>query len=313
MDVYEKILAVNMGVKPGEKVLIVYDENMKKIAVALAEAAKNLTPFSEMIETIVAKTNGEEPTEEVAAKMKESDVVLCITTKSLTHTKARVNACKNNARIATMPGVDEEMLLRTMSADYGKLSENAMKVIGAFNEGKEVHVTTSLGTDFSFSIGRKEKIVPEGLIHDSGRFNNLPAGEADISPLHGSANGIVVVDLSFASVGKLEEPIKLVIENGFAVSIEGGKQAVILREKLGQFGPDAFNLAEFSFGLNEKAEITGKTIEDEKKLGTSHVALGSDKSYGGSIDVPIHLDGVFDKPTIEVDGKVIVKEGELLL
>ena len=73
------------------------------------------------------------------------------------------------------------------------------------------------------------------------------------------------------------------------------------------------NIAEFSIGTNEKAKITGITLEDEKVLGTAHIALGNNKSYGGKVDVPLHLDGVFYSPTIFVDKKKIMEKGKLLI
>ncbi len=76
---------------------------------------------------------------------------------------------------------------------------------------------------------------------------------------------------------------------------------------------DVYNIAEFAVGLNNKAKIIGNILEDEKVYGTAHVALGNNKSYGGKIDVPIHLDGVFDKPTVFIDNKKIMDNGKLII
>ncbi|RMF05165.1 aminopeptidase, partial [Candidatus Woesearchaeota archaeon] len=53
-------------------------------------------------------------------------------------------------------------------------------------------------------------------------------------------------------------------------------------------------------------------LEDEKVLGTAHVALGNNISFGGSVNVPVHIDGVFRKPTVFVDGRKITENGKLL-
>jgi leucyl aminopeptidase (aminopeptidase T) len=48
-------------------------------------------------------------------------------------------------------------------------------------------------------------------------------------------------------------------------------------------------------------------------MGTIHIALGDNKSMGGNVDVPIHLDGIVKKPTVYFDGKLIMKNGKLLV
>ncbi|UCF56149.1 MAG: aminopeptidase, partial [Deltaproteobacteria bacterium] len=63
---------------------------------------------------------------------------------------------------------------------------------------------------------------------------------------------------------------------------------------------------------NDCAQLSGIVLEDEKVLGTAHFALGNNISFGGSTDVPIHLDGVLRDPTITVDGKRIMQQGHLL-
>ncbi len=48
-------------------------------------------------------------------------------------------------------------------------------------------------------------------------------------------------------------------------------------------------------------------------MGTIHIALGDNKSMGGSVNVPVHLDGIIKSPTVYFDGKVIMKSGKLLV
>jgi hypothetical protein len=55
-----------------------------------------------------------------------------------------------------------------------------------------------------------------------------------------------------------------------------------------------------------------EVLEDEKILGTVHVALGDNHTIGGIVEVPSHLDGVILSPTLEIDGKIIMAEGRLL-
>ena len=60
-------------------------------------------------------------------------------------------------------------------------------------------------------------------MHKKGDFSNLPAGEAYIAPVEGTAHGLIVVDGAMAGVGKVLKPLKLFVKNGYVTKIEGGK------------------------------------------------------------------------------------------
>ena len=82
---------------------------------------------------------------------------------------------------------------------------------------------------------------------------------------------------------------------------------------LSAHGTDGTNIAELGIGTNEKAILTGEVLEDEKILGTAHVAFGASAAIGGTVQVPVHLDCVVTRPSVEVDGTEIVRDGELLV
>jgi leucyl aminopeptidase (aminopeptidase T) len=121
-----------------------------------------------------------------------------------------------------------------------------------------------------------------------------------------------MVDGSLAGIGLAEEPVELVVEGGHLTSARGG-QGMAFMELLTEHGEDGTNVAEVGIGTNEKAKLTGETLEDEKIAGTCHVAFGASAGIGGTVQVPVHLDCVVMKPTVELDGEPIVREGELLI
>ncbi len=71
------------------------------------------------------------------------------------------------------------------------------------------------------------------------------------------------------------------------------------------------NVAELGIGTNPKAKAKGTVLEDEKVLGTAHIAFGNNISFGGKLNVPFHLDCVFSNPTVFIDGKLIMKDGKI--
>ena len=242
--------------------------------------------------------------------MTAADVLLAATVQSLSHTAARKRASDNGARAATLPGVTEEMLARVMSADMEGLRVKGHAVAEALDAASEAHISDANGTDLRLDLSGREAIPDAGELTERGAFGNLPCGEGFISPADG--DGTLVVDGSLAGIGLAEEPVELVIEGGHLTSARGG-QGMAFMDLLTQHGEDGTNIAELGIGTNEKAILTGEILEDEKILGTCHVAFGASAGIGGTVQVPVHLDCIVMKPAIELDGETIVRDGELLI
>lgn len=302
-----------MAVKPGEQVLVITDEPKRTIGRMLWEKAVEAGADAVYIEIIPRKTHGTEPPSAVAEAMKRADVILGPTSRSLSHTVARKEANKAGARIATLPDINEDMMKRALCADYKKIGVVSEKFAAVLTAGKTVHLTTAAGTDITMSVEGREAHPDTGLNHEPGTFSNLPAGEAYIAPLEETAEGVIVVDGAMAGIGVLTTPIRLTVEKGFVTGIEGGPEAARLEAMLNEHGKLARNIAELGIGTNDKAIITGNILEDEKVMGTVHLALGNSASFGGTVQVPIHLDGILNAPTLTVDGQVIIKDGKHML
>lgn len=302
-----------LGVKKGEEVLIIVDEKSLHIGKALFDTAKSLGAEAVLIEMIEREAHGSEPPHLVAEAMKSADVVIAPTSKSLTHTKARLEATKNGVRVASMPTITEELMSRTMSADYAKIKERSLKFCDLLSQGSEARLTTPAGTDLTFSIAGREAMADTGILHEKGAFGNLPAGEACLAPVEGKTSGVAVVDGSMAGVGVIKTPIRMVVKDGYVTEITGGAEAKALSDLLQDKGEEARNIAELGIGTNEKAIPSGSPLEDEKVMGTVHVAIGDNIVFGGKVKAPVHLDGIMKTPTLVIDGKTIIKDGEHLI
>lgn len=303
-----------MGAQPGEKILVVSDVNKREIGTTLFDTAVNLGFEAVYMEMQPGKINGEEPPEVVADLMKKYDVVLAPLTKSITHTDARRNASKEGARIATFPGITKDAMVRGLNADYNKIAALTLKLKALMEETKIVRVTAPNGTDISMDITGRTTIPSKGLFHKKGESGNLPTGEAFAAPLEGKSNGVFVVDGSMAGIGVLDgETITIEVKDGYATEITGGEKADTLRKMLDEVGKEARNIAEIGIGTNDKVELSGLLLEDEKKLGTIHIALGNNVSMGGHVNVPIHLDGVIKNPSVYFDDKKIMEDGNLFV
>lgn len=308
----DTIVNACMGVKPEETVLVVVDEQSQALGETLWEEARKVAKEALILKMTEREMPGSEPPTPVAAIMREVDVVLAPTTKSLSHTAARREATKAGARIASMPGITAEVMARTMAADYYEVKARSEVLAAALAEVQDIHVTSPAGTDLHLSSKGCPTHTDHGLYLSPGAFGNLPAGEAYLVPAEGRTSGVWVIDGTLAGFGLLEEPLRITVRDGFAVGIEGARAHELI-EMLDKVGPLARNIGEFAFGTNERARMTGDLLEDEKVIGTVHLALGNSLSLGGTVDVAIHLDGIVLKPTVTADGRVLMKDGELTI
>jgi aminopeptidase len=301
-----------MEINRGEDVLVVTDPAKRAIAEAIVATARELGAEVVLMEMSEREAHGGEPTRSVAAAMLACDAILAPTSKSLSHTEARKAANDNGARVATMPDITEEMLVRTMSADYHAVKQRSDAIARLLTDGREVRISSSLGTDVVFSIEGRKGLSDDGRIASPGAFGNLPAGEGFIAPVEGMTNGRLVFDGSVWPIGRLETPMAVDVVDGYATSFSGpaGEQ---FRSILDKHGAEAFAVAELGIGTNEAATLTGNVLEDEKIIGTIHVAFGDNHSFGGTIRVSSHQDGVVLQPTADIDGTRLLEDGRLLV
>ncbi len=309
----EKALRGNLGLKPREKFLVVTDKNKMEIGRLFLLQAKKITKSAKLIKIPVTKISGQEPSAKAAIEMKKADVVAIITTKSFTHTLARKKACEKGARVASMPGLNKDIIARTFNVDLAGMFELGKKISNILEKSATVRVTSKKGTDITMSINGRKIYWGDGSLRGKGDFGNLPGSEVCVSPVEGSANGTIVFDASMSSIGKLKNPIKLIVKNGFVVKIEGKEESRRLQNNLKGRGRTAKNIAELGIGTNPWARVTGVVLEDEKVLGTAHIAIGDNFSLGGKVIAGCHLDGVMYRPTLISGKRTIMKHGKLLI
>jgi leucyl aminopeptidase (aminopeptidase T) len=301
-----------MGVSPSEDVLVVCNPVTEEIGALMRIEAQGDGADATLAVMSERDSAAAEPPRAVAAAMAAADVVLAPTIQSLSHTAARKAASEAGVRIGTLPGVTEEMLIRLMSADLEEIRRRGWAIVSAMNEGSEVRITCAHGSDFRFGLGNRLGIVDAGELSSRGAFGNLPCGEGFIAPVEGTGEGTLVVDGSIAEVGLLDTPTSLTIRGGHLTDATGADGAALM-ELLTAHGEDGTNVAELGIGTNEEAIMTGNILEDEKILGTAHVAFGASAAIGGTVQVPVHLDCVVLEPTVEIDGEAVVGGGELLV
>ncbi len=300
-----------MKVKTEETVLIVTDTQKLRIAEAFAYSAASIGAQTAVTIMEPAQEHAREPPKPVAEAMKSAEVVLIPTSRSLSHTDARRAATKAGARIASMPGITEDMMqIGGLTADYRQIAALTNNVADIFEKARKVRVTTPSGTDLTMSVEERTPLRDTGLYHKPGEWGNLPAGEVCLAPVEGTTNGVLVID-SMGSV--VTQPLRVAVKDGWAKRFDG-PDAAKLEGLLKSADRNAYNIGELGIGTNSKARVTGKVLEDEKVLGTVHIALGDNTSYqGGHTKSRIHMDGILFHPTVKVDTRLLMQKGDLLV
>mgnify|MGYP005812659159 CR=1 FL=1 len=301
-----------MGISAGEEVLVVCNPVTEEIGALMRIEAQGEGADATLAVISERDSAAAEPPDVVAAAMERADVVLAATIQSLSHTAARKVASEAGVRIGSLPGVTEEMLARLMNGDLEETRRLSWAVAELMNEASEARITCAHGSDLRLGLEGRMAIADGGELGTRGAFGNLPCGEGFIAPVEGTGEGTLVIDGSIAGVGLLDTPVSLTVEGGHLTAATGSDGEALMG-LLTAHGRDGTNVAELGIGTNEEAILTGNILEDEKILGTAHVAFGASAAIGGTVQVPVHLDCVILEPTVEIDGRTVLSGGELLL
>lgn len=243
-----------------------------------------------------------------------ADIIIAMSNNSTSHTRYRALACAAGARFASLPHFDPDMFHTSMTVDWHALAERTARLVSAVNRAEWVRVTTLNGTDMHICKQGRNAGGDDGLLTQPGSFGNLPAGEAYFAPLEGKSHGTMVIE--WAPTRKLDEPLRLMVENGVVTAMTGSDPHRQKLEAKFSENPNCRNIAELGIGTNDKASRPDNVLEAEKILGTIHIALGDNTGFGGMTSAPFHEDYVFYAPTlvaIMADGseEVILEAGKL--
>ena len=342
-DKIKRLYEVNLNVKSDEDLLVFTDDEKDYLVNLLDEFVEVGNQVAKSVRSLVypsTKTHGAEPPEqlwrltfgdEAVEKLKEKglleriltkepypqeeaeallkehaegvpDVVVAFPYFSTTHTFYRkvLTECFG-ARYASMPLFDPSMFLTSMDVDWDYVAKLSRDIADMLSEALWVHVKSEDGTDIEFSTEGRRGIADTGLFHEPGDFGNLPAGEAFIAPVEKEAYGKLVI--LYAPDRKLERPLTFKFVDGGVESIEGFEDYRHYIEGIFKEMPSARFIAEFGVGTNPKASRPDNILEAEKILGTIHIAIGDNHTFGGVNRVGFHTDYVVFKPTVILGGK----------
>jgi leucyl aminopeptidase (aminopeptidase T) len=308
-----------VAVQAGDKVLIMVDEPLNDVREALLYEALKAQPRELWSFTFPNSTRPFDayPAHVLTLATQVDAVILLLASLDAEReipawVNARETIRNGRARFSAGAYINQSILDHELSADYEQIAAFTHALAARLHGSAQARITTPLGTDLRLSLVGREWKLDTGMLRGQGVYGNLPAGEIYIAPLEASAEGILVIDKSLPGL-LLHEPVRLVFEAGRVTHIDGGPGAEYFHQAIAQHGDATRVIAELGIGTNPQARLQGNVITDEKVLGTIHVAIGRNDFIGGTTVVTTHIDGVVGQPTLEIDGKRLISQGEFLL
>ncbi|MFC1492124.1 aminopeptidase, partial [Nitrospinota bacterium] len=306
MEIANLCVDTCLGIKEGDKVLVVVDRERLEYGEALSAAA-NLRGAETAVTILPDPKHHEmEPSEMVVAAMNAADVLIYSLSDlgivHFTHSKARQEARERGIRFAGFTPLPPGS--HVTPEDLHATTERVSRLVERLTAADSARVTTALGTDLTMSLkGRKGLgVSPICTEYEPGRGAHMPNySDAHIAPVEGTAEGTAIIDGMVHQIGFVREPLRITIEKGWITDISGGADAARLRAVWDQADENATNLAELGMGTVSNALPVGSNL-DKRLLGTAHIGIGDSFVHGGKVQSNMHMDALMYGATVELDG-----------
>jgi len=227
------------------------------------------------------------------------------------------------AQDATLAKMDlvayKTMVADAMEADYSKIASQGETLKKLLMASKSIKVTSSDGTNLSLSVSGRSVIVSDGVISKgdvsnkllSGRQASLPDGIVSVTAVETSAGGKVVVardECRFAPVTN----VRFDVVGGKMQNLTAGDGKACFEELFATNTGAKDMFAGISIGLNPSLKPTDN-YRPSTGAGVVYLSFGNNILEGGKNNSTFRWSFPLINGTVEVDGKVIVKDGKIML
>jgi len=216
----------------------------------------------------------------------------------------------------------EDMLARLFpTAEVRALTEASARVLG---KGVELRLTSAGGTDLRMQKAGREVTTQYGYTETPGRWDSWPSGFIYTAPVEESAEGRLVLspgDLLVHLGRYVAEPIVCTLKAGMIVEVEGGADAMLLRERLASWGIElAYRISHIGWGTDRRAKWIGMAnrpaadagAETRSIYGNVQIAFGANAGIGGKNDIEAHEDIVMRHCTFWIDDRPVLEDERIV-
>lgn len=319
------VLHNGLKLREGESVVLVTDETTVELGGALYRQAEALTgkvPKRYSMEQFGPRPLTRFPSE-LEADLKGVDVTLYASGNQAGELAFRrpfiAAAMKAGARHGHAPGIDNRIMLTGMQSDIPASDKRCTELYERLSPARWARVTTPAGTDITLEFNDKVNWVNSGWdFSKRGEWHNIPSGETFTWPAN--ANGVYVVDGVLGDhfdqkYGSLTEtPVRYHVKGNHITEIfcHGNTS---LEAELRKYVFESHNgdiLGELGVGALDVPDLIGRMLQDEKALGTIHIAHGdtySERTGAPNYGSNTHCDGVMRKASLQTNKEFVLREG----
>ncbi len=234
-----------------------------------------------------------------------STLVIAMTEFSATAPLANLAEQEDDFRAASMPGVQERMEQTALAADYAKVAARCKAIFDVMDGAVLCDVLFSTGHRCWFDLRQRRAEMDDGFLprdKTGDRIINLPSGETFIVPYEGEYEGLPSWTAGTIPVIEDDELVLFHVVANTIVMVEGDGPVAGRYADFFEADPARANIAEVAFGVNDRAEVTGEVLEDEKA--GFHWAFGRSDHLGGMVGVD-----EFKTPKTVVHQDIVYAEG----
>jgi leucyl aminopeptidase (aminopeptidase T) len=296
-----------------------YDTQTPRIALEMAQVADVFIST----ESSEGRTMKGVAPERMAARAKAFQPVMARMQARKVRSVALGNGLYPSAERAEQFGMTREdladMMYAGVDADYSEIQATGERLRGALAGGKELRITNPSGTHVRVRIAGRPVVVSDGIISAEDRKKGgpavsvwLPAGEVFLTPVPGTANGVVVADRLFYQGDRIEG-LRLELKNGRMVGMtaKSGLEALEKYYAVAGAGKDVFSVVDI--GINPGIEVPESgPVNVWARAGAVTVVVGNNVWAGGDNRVNFGINPEIANATLEVDGTALVKDGKLV-
>ena len=296
----QTLLSDCAGITKNERVLIASDVQADPRVDSLARGARELGALVSVEEITGPVTR--EPPKKVSEKMLENSVTIFCVTEPRTllwgHADAKMAAIKKGARVLFLTQPIESTPDRT---SLEEIQARSHRMADLLERSCSVALMTGGEKKLELKLAGRKALRLSSILSTPGSWGAIPDyAEAAVAPLESGSDGDLRVDGIIVGLGKVSAPVDLHFDAGRLTKISRNDFGDKFDRLLGD-DPSARILCELGFGTNHvRKEIRGE-FDDKKALGSVHIALGDNHTFGGENRSSLHVDCLVVSPEIRID------------
>lgn len=312
-------------IKEGESIAITADsttnENIVNASASAAVAcgAKPMVIWLPKADGVGKATDAKLPVEALSGALSNVDCWVEFNTAWLLYSTPFEVAVEKNKRLRylNLVEMDEDLFVKIIgNTDLTKLIPFMEKLTDMTQSAKSVRIKTDAGTDISFKNEPSRDIYCDVGDASKPGLTFMP-GQICWFPNFDTINGKIVFDGSInPPCGLLDEPVEVIIENGYAKEFSGGRQAKEFENWLKGFNHEnMLRPVHVSYGVLPSAELSGKVAEDERVWGCTQWGFGYLSPIDAppeGVEAPSHTDGICLNSSVWLDDKQIMDRGKFI-